>query len=87
MKIAYRQQIIFLAIIFNLFSLATKSIAPAGVVVFPLEDQFYVIPTNRGDGDGEVLPDCLVIDWEATWNCSLRYDFDFEDGFVFNKNW
>lgn len=32
-------------------------------------------------------PAFLVIDWEATWNCNLRYDFDFEDGFVFNKNW
>jgi hypothetical protein len=31
-------------------------------------------------------PSFLVIDWDATWNCSLRYDFDFEDGFVFNKN-
>jgi antirestriction protein len=31
-------------------------------------------------------PSFLVIDWEATWNCSLRYDFDFEDGFVFFKN-
>lgn len=29
----------------------------------------------------------IVVDWEATWNCNLRYDFDFEDGFVFNKNW
>ena len=32
------------------------------------------------------VPSFLVIDWEATWNCSLRYDFDFEDGFVFFKN-
>jgi hypothetical protein len=31
-------------------------------------------------------PSFLVIDWDATWNCNLRYDFDFEDGFVFNKN-
>ena len=32
-------------------------------------------------------PSFVVVDWEATWNCNLRYDFDFEDGFVFNKNW
>ena len=31
-------------------------------------------------------PGFVVIDWEATWNCNLRYDFDFEDGFVFSKN-
>jgi antirestriction protein len=36
---------------------------------------------------GVDVPSILVIDWEATWNCNLRYDFDFEDGFVFNKNW
>jgi antirestriction protein len=33
------------------------------------------------------IPSFVVVDWEATWNCNLRYDFDFEDGFVFNKNW
>ena len=32
-------------------------------------------------------PSFVVVDWDATWNCNLRYDFDFEDGFVFNKNW
>jgi antirestriction protein len=36
---------------------------------------------------GVDIPSFVVIDWEATWNCNLRYDFDFEDGFVFNKNW
>jgi len=33
------------------------------------------------------VPSFVVVDWDATWNCNLRYDFDFEDGFVFNKNW
>jgi hypothetical protein len=32
-------------------------------------------------------PSFVVVDWDATWNCNLRHDFDFEDGFVFNKNW
>jgi hypothetical protein len=27
-----------------------------------------------------------VIDWTQTWECNLRYDFDFTDGFVFHKN-
>jgi hypothetical protein len=33
------------------------------------------------------VPSFVVVDWDATWNCGLRYDYDFEDGFVFNKNW
>jgi hypothetical protein len=32
------------------------------------------------------VPSFVVVDWEATWNANLRYDFDFEDGFVFSKN-
>ena len=32
-------------------------------------------------------PSFVVVDWDATWDHNLRYDFDFEDGFVFNKNW
>jgi len=35
---------------------------------------------------GEV-PSFLVVDWEATWYQGLRYDYDFQDGFVFGKNW
>lgn len=33
------------------------------------------------------VPSFVVVDWTATWNSGLRYDFDFENGFVFNKNW
>jgi hypothetical protein len=32
-------------------------------------------------------PSFVIVDWDATWNCNLRYDFDYEDGFVFDKNW
>lgn len=28
----------------------------------------------------------VVIDWSATWNCNLRYDFSFNDGYVFHNN-
>ena len=28
----------------------------------------------------------IVIDWSATWNSNLRYDFSFADGFVFHKS-
>lgn len=27
------------------------------------------------------------IDWKAAWNCSLRFDFTFTDGYVFYSNW
>jgi hypothetical protein len=36
---------------------------------------------------GYDAPSFVVVDWQATWDSGLRYDFDFEDGFVFNKNW
>lgn len=35
-------------------------------------------------GDGVL--NLVVVDWQATWDCMLRYDFDFADGFVFNSN-
>jgi antirestriction protein len=34
---------------------------------------------------GEV-PVYLVVDWQATWDQNLRYDFDFVNGFVFDRN-
>jgi len=32
------------------------------------------------------VPSFLVVDWKATWDSSLSYDFDFVDGYVFNSN-
>ena len=32
------------------------------------------------------IPSFVVIDWDATWNCNLRYDFDFVNGCVFRSN-
>ena len=34
---------------------------------------------------GEV-PSLLVVDWEATWQQNLRYDFDFVNGYVFSSS-
>jgi len=34
---------------------------------------------------GEV-PSFIVVDWEATWDQSLSYDFDFVDGYVFSSS-
>ena len=32
------------------------------------------------------IPACVVVDWQATWDSSLRYDYDFIDGYVFSSN-
>jgi hypothetical protein len=39
------------------------------------------------DSFGYEAPSFVVIDWQSTWDQGLSYDFDYEDGFVFNKNW
>ena len=33
------------------------------------------------------IPTMIVVDWKATWNQNLQYDFDYENGCVFCKNW
>ena len=50
------------------------------------EDEAEFAEQFTNDVYGIDIPSFVVIDWDATWNCNLRYDFDFEDGFVFNKN-
>jgi hypothetical protein len=32
------------------------------------------------------VPSFLVVDWQATWDQSLYYDFDFLDGYVFSSS-
>ena len=32
------------------------------------------------------IPDFVVINYKNTWESNLRYDFVFNDGFVFNRN-
>lgn len=38
-------------------------------------------------GDLQNVPDYIknCIDWEQVWNRGLRYDYDFEDGYVFRN--
>jgi hypothetical protein len=38
-------------------------------------------------GYGLDIPSFVIVDWEATWYQGLRYDYDFQDGFVFSSNW
>ncbi len=42
-------------------------------------EEFY----NDVYGD---VPSFLVVDWEATWDQSMRYDFGFVDGYVFSSS-
>ena len=32
------------------------------------------------------IPSDIIIDWEATLERNLRFDYDFIDGYVFNRN-
>jgi hypothetical protein len=36
---------------------------------------------------GYTIPDFVVVDWEATWEQNLQYDYAFNNGFVFIKNY
>ena len=36
---------------------------------------------------GDETPSYVVVDYHATWDRNLRFDFDFVDGYIFNKNW
>lgn len=38
------------------------------------------------DDMGYKVPDFVVVDWDNTWETNLSYDYAFNDGFVFNKN-
>lgn len=33
------------------------------------------------------VPSFVVVDWRATWNQNLAYDFDFVNGCVFRSTW
>ncbi len=33
------------------------------------------------------VPSFVVIDWQATWDQGLSYDYEFVNGFVFSSSW
>lgn len=39
------------------------------------------------ENSGENIPSWLCIDYEATWNCSLRHDYCEENDYYFQSNW
>lgn len=51
--------------------------------VYDSEAEFAEEFVNDVYGD---VPSFVVVDWEATWNQNLSYDFDFVDGYVFSSN-
>jgi regulator of RNase E activity RraB len=42
---------------------------------------------NFLENTGEQIPSWLCIDYEATWNCSLRFDYNEENDYYFRSNW
>ena len=32
------------------------------------------------------IPEFVVIDWKNTWECNLRHDFIYNNGYVFDRN-
>lgn len=35
---------------------------------------------------GDSIPHYVIVDWQSTWDYGLRYDFTFDDGYVFRDN-
>ena len=59
------------------------------------EDAFYGRYESEADFAEQHTTDCyglnvpsfVVVDWQATWDQGLRYDYEFVDGFVFMNAW
>ena len=39
------------------------------------------------EGEGDEVAHYIVVDYEATWERHLQFDFDFVDGYVFRRNY
>jgi hypothetical protein len=42
---------------------------------------------NYIENIGETIPSWICVDYEATWNASLRFDYTEENGYYFRGNW
>ena len=58
-----------------------KILEDHAVLVFESKSEVEEFYNDIGD-----VPSFLVVDWEATWDQSLSYDFDFVDGYVFSSS-
>jgi hypothetical protein len=50
-------------------------------------DDVEAFVDNFMENSGEEIPTWVVVDYEATWNYSLRHDYDEENGYYFRSNW
>jgi len=50
-------------------------------------DDVEAFVDNFMENSGEEIPTWIVIDYEATWNYSLRHDYNEENGYYFRSNW
>ena len=62
-----------------------KNVEDAFCGVYRDEATFAEEHYNNVYGDRD-LPAFLVVDWQATWDQSFRYDYDFVDGYVFSSS-
>ena len=58
------------------------------------EDAFVGIYASGADfaeeyaaDSGDNIPDWVVVDWEATWNSSLSYDYTFVEGGIYRTGY
>ena len=60
------------------------------------QDAYYGQFDSEEDFAQQYVNDCypinlddtpIVVDWSATWNSNFRYDFSFNNGYVFNANY
>jgi hypothetical protein len=49
---------------------------------FDTEEEFV---KNYLEMTGVEVPDYVVVDWSATWDNNFKYDFVFQDGYVFHN--
>ena len=57
-----------------------------------VEDAYRGVYNSAADfteefyNDTNEVPSFIVVDWEATWQQNLSYDFDFVNGYVFSSS-
>lgn len=66
---------------------AIESFEDAYVGEYGSEAEFAEEYTNACYSAVDNLPAHVVIDWQATWDSALRYDFAYNNGYVFHSNW
>jgi hypothetical protein len=50
-------------------------------------DDVEAFVDNFMENMGETIPTWVVVDYEATWNYTLRHDYNEENGYYFRSNW